>query len=146
MLPRTTNAFTSNVCGADDPDAGAFAAGVAAATCARTPDATHSPPASTAQARHRHFSRHRSRDLRSTLGGMRHSPLLFRIAGRPRCTSGRPAIKCLFHFDDDLFAILIMVRVMRFLDLHHRYPSLRSMHRSRVRRHAAITEALFGQA
>jgi hypothetical protein len=76
--------------------------------CARTPGAPHRPPANTAPAGHRHLSRHRSRDLRSTLGGMRHSLCgSDSRTGRAACAA-RSVIKCLFHFDDAWFAILIV--------------------------------------
>lgn len=45
---------------------------------------------------------------------MRHSPLLFRIATKHTAPAVRSAIKCLFHFDDGLFVILIMICAMLF--------------------------------
>ncbi len=45
---------------------------------------------------------------------MRHSPLLFRIEALRTAPAVRSAIKCLFHFDDDLFVILSMIYAMHF--------------------------------
>ncbi|WP_175030719.1 hypothetical protein [Burkholderia lata] len=45
---------------------------------------------------------------------MRHSPLLFRIEALRTAPAVRSAIKCLFHFDDDLFVILSMICAMHF--------------------------------
>lgn len=45
---------------------------------------------------------------------MRHSPLLFRIEALRTAPAVRPAIKCLFHFDDGLFVILSMICAMPF--------------------------------
>ncbi|WP_175006030.1 hypothetical protein [Burkholderia lata] len=45
---------------------------------------------------------------------MRHSPLLFRIEALRTAPAARSAIKCVFHFDDDLFVILSMICALLF--------------------------------
>jgi hypothetical protein len=48
--------------------------------------------------------------------------LLFRIDAKRPAPAVRSAIKCLFHFDDDLFVILSMTCAMLFRSPHRPYP------------------------